>query len=133
MHVLEDENRRRARSELIPQRRDHLTRPALGDHQRLKLSADALGDVKQGAERPRRKQRVARAPQHTRPARAFIAEPPHERRLAHPGVTPNQHQPSRRTHADRAQRSVQRLQLSRTLEHLTGVVEYVANLSSSRS
>ena len=47
-----------------------------------------------GAERPRREERVARAPEDARVAAALVAEPADERRLADPGLARDEHEPT---------------------------------------
>jgi hypothetical protein len=50
----------------------------------MQLASDSLGDIDERPERPRRKQRVAFAPQNARRLALLGAEPSQQRRLADP-------------------------------------------------
>ena len=92
VQVLQHHDARRPAAQLRRQRRDeHGGRGALRDD-RAELAAGLLGHVGERPERTRRVQRVTGAPQQ--PDRSTPrAERPHERRLADPGLTADEHQP----------------------------------------
>ena len=101
VEVLEDDDVRRPRAQRSRQRPDEGAGSGALGHRRAELAAHLVGDVHEGAERARGEERVARAPQDSALTRSR-AERPHERRLADPRLTGDQHEPSAALFADRA-------------------------------
>ena len=71
VHVLHDQNRRRARSQLAHERRDHLVRATTALGELLELAPGDQRNVDKGSERSRGEERVAGPQQDLRPARAI--------------------------------------------------------------
>ena len=92
VHVLDNDDRRRARPRQPEERGDHRGR-ALIDRG-LELAAGLLGDIEERPQRPRREQRVTAAPQHARRTARLRAECTNSRRLAHPGLPGDEHEPA---------------------------------------
>jgi hypothetical protein len=96
VQVLQHEQRPGRRAQLAQQRGDELRRPGAGGRRREQLAARGVGHVLQRAERARRVQRVAGAPQHAPP----LGERAHQRGLADAGLTADQHEPAGRAGED---------------------------------
>ena len=90
--VLEHEHGAGRLAQGVQQGGDEHGRPRAGRDDLLQLAAGGVGDVEQRAERPRRVQRVARAPQDL----AALGELAHERGLADAGLAADQDQPAGR-------------------------------------
>ena len=59
-------------------------RSSSADHERLERAAEGLGDIEQGAQRPRREEGLAGPAQDPRLRSTVLAELAHECRLADP-------------------------------------------------
>jgi hypothetical protein len=90
--VLDDDDRRRARSRQPEERGDHRGRALIDGG--LELAAGLLGDIEERPQRPRREQRVTTTPQHARRTPRLRAECTNRRRLAHPGLPGDEHEPA---------------------------------------
>ena len=117
VEVLEDDDVRRPRAQRSRQRPDEGAGSGPLGHRRAELAAHLVGDVHEGAERARGEERVARAPQDSALTRSS-AERPHERRLADPRLTGDQHEPSAALFADRDAVAVEGVELGGALEQL---------------
>src|SRR5262245_15076084 len=92
--VLEHENRRRSRLQLLDECGGHLMRPRPAFDQRCELAPGRAGDVEQRAEWTGREERVACTGQETRRLRMLIAEGPHERRFPYTSLAADEYQPA---------------------------------------
>jgi hypothetical protein len=92
MDVLNDDDRCRAQPRQPEERGAHRGRTLID--RGLELAADLLGDIEKGPQRPRREQRVTTAPQHARRTARLRAECANSRRLAHPGLPGDEHEPA---------------------------------------
>ena len=84
----------------------------------LELAAHGLGDLEQRAERPRREQSVARAPEHAGGRLVLVAELPHEGGLADARLAADEDEPAAAAGTDRCEDLAQRGELRRALEQL---------------
>jgi hypothetical protein len=119
VQVLEHHDVRRPAPQGAPQRCGHRARRGALRDDGGQLAPDLVRDVHEGPERARGEQRVARAPQHPVAAGA-VAERPHERRLADPGLTADERQPSATLRAHRRQVAVECLELRGALQQPAG-------------
>ena len=91
MQILNHHHRRRPPIQLVHQRTRHLVWLAAGFDLLAQLAFYDSSDVKQGPERPRREQRIARRPQHPHRPASLTTEPAHQRCLADARLTMDQH------------------------------------------
>jgi hypothetical protein len=119
VHVLEHKHRRGPRAQLVRQRRHHLVRHRPTRHDRLDLTPRPFGDTEKRPQRARREQRVAGTPEDPHRLAALVAEPPHEGRLADPGLAPDQQHLPTRAALDGLQAIDQHGQLGGALEQDT--------------
>ena len=118
VQVLEHEDGRSVRLQFARQRRHDLVRLHSARHDLLELAAACLGDAEQRAERARREERVAAAPEDPRRAAALFAELSQERGLADPCLAADEHDVPARAPLDGPQRIVERRKLAGALEQL---------------
>jgi hypothetical protein len=116
VHVLEDEDGRGPRAQLVRQRRHHLVRFPTTLHDRLELTPGPFGDTEERPERTRREQRVTGTPEDPHRWAALLAEPPHEGRLADPGLPADQQDLPARAALDGLQAIDQHRKLGGALE-----------------
>jgi hypothetical protein len=116
VHVLDDEDRRRARLELANERCRDLVRPRSRPCELLQLAARVLGDVEERPEGTRCEERVARAPKEPDALRTELAEASDERSLADAGLSPDEQDASARAPADALQRVAEDRHLGGALE-----------------
>jgi hypothetical protein len=116
VEVLEHEDRRRAVGELAQQRGRDLVRRRGAGRDLREVAADLLGDVEQRAERARREERVARAPQDPRRGALPVGEQADERRLARARLAGHQRQAPVRRGRDVVEHRHQRIELRRALQ-----------------
>ena len=93
VQVIEDENRRRVPAQLADQRSRDLVRLHVHVDGLVELASGLRRDVDERAQRPRREERVACAPQHPPRCGLTVTEGAQERGLAHPGLAADQHEP----------------------------------------
>ena len=94
MHILEHENRRRVRLELLDQGGAHLVGPRPAFHDCCEVALGRAGDVEQRSEWTRREQCIAGPRQEPCRPRVLVAEHSHERRLAHTGLAAHENEPA---------------------------------------
>jgi hypothetical protein len=119
VHVLEHEDGRSSCSQLANERRHNLVRHHPARYDLLELAAGALGYRKQRPEGTRSEERIAAAPEDPRRLAAFLAEPPEERSLPHPGLTPDEHHVSPRAAMHCPKGFAERREFAGALEQLT--------------
>src|SRR3954447_5355100 len=119
VEILEHEERGHAPDELVADRGGDLMRPhATAGDELVELAAHGLGDLEQGAERSRREQGVAPAPEHPGTRVVLVAELPHEGGLADARLAADEDEPAAAGGTDRREDLVQRGELRRALEQL---------------
>ena len=116
VNILEDDDGDIA-LELLHQRRRQLVRPRRSGCDSLELAAGHAGDVEEGAQRTRREQRVAGAPEET-PLVLRAAEPANERGLAHSGLPADEGEPAATGRGDRPEKVVEGFELLGALQQL---------------
>jgi hypothetical protein len=90
VHVLKHEHGQTPRAQVPRERRYDLVRDRAAVYNLLELAAGVLGDKEQRPERPRSKERIARAPQDLRRLMVLLAELPQECALPHTGFAGDQ-------------------------------------------
>ncbi len=120
VHVLEHEDRRPT-TELVGEHRGDLMRPGAAANELIELATRRVRDLEQGAERARRQQSVAGAPEDPRRTSTLVAETPQECCLAGPGFTANEDETSV-TREGTAEDLLELRQLIGTLEQLARLV-----------
>ena len=127
--VLEHEQRRRLRRELDDERVGELVERRAAPERVGQPAAHAPGDLDERAQRPRRLERHAAAPQDARGARAD-GNPAQERGLADAGLAPDEREPAGAVRGVR-ERGVQRLDQVGTLQQLLRHVRDIVQLRTN--
>ena len=116
VHVLEHQDRRRARPQLPHERCRHIECARVSLHELLELAARVLGDVEEGPERARGEQGITGPPQQSRALRQAVAEAPQERGLADTGLPADEQQATARAALHGIHALAQRRELVAALE-----------------
>src|SRR5207237_8351965 len=106
------------RRELAQQRDRDLVRLRTARDPLLELAAGVVCDVHDGAERPRREERLACAPEDTSRPGLFVAEATQECGLPDSGLASGEDEAAVRAAGDRGEGVAQRCELVRALEEL---------------
>ena len=107
MDVLDDHDVGPACAELAQQSSGDVGRSGVVGEQLPELAAGVLGDVHQRAQRARREQRVAGAPEHARRRALLGCERAHERRLSDTRLAADEQHPARVARAGGVQGAAQ--------------------------
>ena len=116
VEVLEHENGGASAGQLADERAGDLVRPSVARDELLELAARQFGYVEQGAQRARREQRRAGAPEDPRRVAPLIAELPNQSGLADARLAPDEDHRPGPTGGDRVERVSQGRQLIGALE-----------------